>query len=87
MRGLSGDDILAIFVSCSSGLSCRVVPGGRGSPELAESNSAILIRIIISLFSTAVMEHYPRNFPKVRAHLGKGLFDVVVERAILVPNC
>jgi hypothetical protein len=32
------------------------------------------------------MEHYLRNSPKVRAHLGKGLFDVVVERAILVPN-
>jgi hypothetical protein len=40
----------------------------------------------MSLFSTVVMEHYPRNFPKVRAHLGEGLFDVVIKRAILIPN-
>ena len=45
---------------------------------LAESNSASLMRIIIRSFSTLVMEHFPRSFTSVRAHLGEGLFDVVV---------
>jgi len=74
---VSNDGILAIFLSCSLLLSSCVAPEERDGPEFAESNSVNLIRIIISLFSAAVMEHYPRTFPEVRTHLGKSLFDVV----------
>jgi hypothetical protein len=66
---VSDDAILGIFLSCSLSLSSCVAPEERDGPELAESSSVNLIRIIISLFSTAVMEHYPRTFPKVRTHL------------------
>ena len=74
---MSNDGLLAIFLSCSLLLSSCVAPEERDGPEFAESSSVNLIRIIISLFSAAVMEHYPRTFPKARTHLGKSLFDVV----------
>jgi hypothetical protein len=74
---VSNDGLLAIFLSCSLLLSSCVAPEERDGPEFAESSSVNLIRIIISLFSAAVMEHYPRTFPKARTHLGKSLFDVV----------
>jgi hypothetical protein len=83
---VSNDGILAIFLYCSLLLSSCVAPEERDGPEFAESNSVNLMRIIISLFSAAVMEHYPRTFPEVRTHLGKSLFDLVSLRAILIPN-
>jgi hypothetical protein len=72
------DDDFAILAFCSRWPSCRVVLEGRESSVLAGSNSASLIRIIIRSFSTLVMKHYPRSFTRIRAHLGEGLFDVVV---------
>ena len=78
MKSISDDDIRPFLEFFSARLSCLVAPEGLESPELAKSKSANLIRTIISLFSVAVMEHHPRDFPRVRAHLRKSLLTSYV---------